>query len=99
MAAKKNVREIGDDTCKYMRAKHNWTPNDYDLWFQYNHIPANVIVEDVPNLSARLDKLTPLSKKVHIVLNTPDEEYNNTVNVSTDLTLTVDTTVKRVKIV
>ena len=89
---------MADDTCKYMRSKHNWTPNDYELWFQHNNIPSNIIVEDVPNLSARLDKLTPLSKKVHIMLNTPNEEYNNTVNIVSDLSLTIDKTVKRVKI-
>ena len=88
-----------NDNCKYMRSKKNWTPNDYELWFQHNNIPSNINVEEVPNLSSRLDKLTPLSKKVHIMLNTSDEEYNNTINLVSDLTLTVDKTVKRVKII
>ena len=90
---------MANDTCKIMRSKKNWTPNDYELWFQYDDIPSNIIVEDVPNLSTRLDRLTPLSKKVHIMLNTPSEDYNNTVNLVTELTLTAGNTTKRVDII
>ena len=28
--------------CKYMRSKHNWTPNDYDLTFPHNDITINI---------------------------------------------------------
>ena len=64
-----------------------------------NKISSNIIVEDVPNLSARLDQLTPLSKKVHVMLNTSNEEYNNTVEIVSELTLTIGKTVKRVDII
>lgn len=87
------------DKCKYMRSKMNWTPNDYELWFQHNKIPSNIIIEDVPNLSARLDQLTPLSKKVHLMLNTKDEEYDNTIDVVSELTITIGKTVKRIDII
>lgn len=90
---------VNQDTCKYMRSKMNWTPNDYELWFEHNKISSNIIVEDVPNLSARLDQLTPLSKKVHVMLNTSNEEYNNTIGIVSDLTLTIGKTVKRVDII
>ena len=82
-----------------MRSEHNWTPNDYELWFDTENIPNNINIEDVPNLSARLDKLTPLSKKVHIALKTDDKEHNNTISIVTDLTVTVNKTAKRVKII
>ena len=90
---------VNQDTCKYMRSKMNCTPNDYELWFEHNKISSNIIVEDVPNLSARLDQLTPLSKKVHVMLNTSNEEYNNTVEIVSELTLTIGKTVKRVDII
>ena len=89
---------VDKDTCKYMCSRMNWTPNDWEVWFQHNKIPSNIIVEDVPNLSERLDKLTPLSKKVHIMLNTSNEEYTNTISLVSDLSITVNKTVKQVKI-
>ena len=90
---------VEKSNCKYMRSKHNWTPNDYELWFQHTNIPSNIRTENVPNLSARLNRLTPLSKKVHIVLNTPEKEYRNTISIVSDLTVTIGENIKRVEII
>ena len=87
-----------NSNCKYMRSKQNWTPNDYELWFQHEEIPVNIPIEDVPNLSARIDQLTPLSKKVHIVLDTSGKEYSNTINIVSDLRITNSKGTKRVEI-
>jgi len=85
--------------CKYMRTKYNWTPNDYDLEINHNQIPSNISLEDVPNLSNRLQKLMPLSKTIHLKLDDGKEEYNSTVNVVSELSLTVNNTTKRVDII
>ena len=85
--------------CKYMRTKDNWTPNDYDLEFDHKQIPSNIRLENVPNLSSRLQKLTPLSKTIHLQLDEGKEEYNNTVGIVSELSLTIGNTVKRVDII
>lgn len=85
--------------CKYMRTKNNWTPNDYDLEINHNHIPSNIDLEDVPNLSNRLQKLMPLSKTIHLKLDDGKEEYNSTINIVSELSLTVNNTTKRVDII
>lgn len=56
--------------CKYARGKYNITPNDYDFSFDYTEIPSNINVEDAANLSARLQNLMPLTKVLHLNLDT-----------------------------
>lgn len=56
--------------CKYARGKYNITPNDYDFSFDYTEIPSNIDVEDAANLSARLQNLMPLTKVLHLNLDT-----------------------------
>ena len=85
--------------CKYMRSKFNWTPNDYDLSFKHDEIPSNIPIEDVPNLSDRIQKLTPLSKTVHLNLDTGEKELNNTLDIVSELSLTINNSVKRVDII
>ena len=94
------VDEYNKD-CKYMRSKYNWTPNDYDLTFPYWNIPPNIIMENVPNLSARLKNVTPLAKTIHLKLGTDDKEYTNIASVVSDLTITNNSTgkIKKVKII
>ncbi|MBR0272357.1 MAG: hypothetical protein IJQ68_10300 [Methanobrevibacter sp.] len=85
--------------CKYMRTKYNWTPNDYDLEINHNQIPSNIILEDVPNLSNRLQKLMPLSKAIHLKLDEGKQELNSTIDIVSELSLTVNNHVKRVDII
>ena len=56
--------------CKYARGKYNITPNDYDFSFDYTEIPSNINMEDAANLSARLQNLMPLTKILHLNLDT-----------------------------
>lgn len=59
--------------CKYIRHEPYMTPNNYDIYFDSESIPANIPRENVPNLTSRLQKLMPLSKKIHINLATNPE--------------------------
>ena len=90
------VNENSD--CKYMRSDYNWTPNDYDLSFPYWNIPPNIIMENVPNLSARLKNIASLAKTVHLTLNTGDKEFNNTATIVSDLNLKINATGEIVKV-
>lgn len=64
--------------CKYARGKYNITPNDYDFSFDYTEIPSNINMEDVANLSARLQNLMPLTKVLHLNLETrPTSDLEN----------------------
>jgi len=85
--------------CKYMRSKFNWTPNDYDLSFKHNEIPSNIPIEDATNLSDRLKKVTPLSKTIHLDLDKGEKELDDTVSIVSELSLTINNTVKRVDII
>ena len=59
--------------CKHFRHEPYMTPNNYDLYFDPEQIPVNIPRENVPNLTNRLQKLIPLSKKIHINLTTNPE--------------------------
>ena len=91
------VDEYNKD-CKYMRSKFNWTPNDYDLSFPYWNIPPNIIMENVPNLSARLKNVTPLAKTIHLNLNNGDREFKNITSIVSDVDLKINSTGKIIKV-
>lgn len=57
------------------------TPNNYDISFNQNQIPSNIEPETAVNLQKRLQKLMPLTKYIHVQLNTEQNEYFNKVNV------------------
>lgn len=73
--------------CMYARSKYNYTPSDYDLIFDYTKIPANIRMEDASNLSKRLQQYMPLSKVIHLNMNTDLKECSHTVQVHTSLKL------------
>lgn len=73
--------------CMYARSKYNYTPSDYDLIFDYTKIPANICMEDASNLSKRLQQYMPLSKVIHLNMNTNLKECSHTVQVHTSLKL------------
>lgn len=62
-----------DKHCKYFRHEPYMTPNNYDIYFNQDEIPANIKRENVPNLTNRLQNLMPLTKKIHINLNSNPE--------------------------
>lgn len=73
--------------CMYARSKYNYTPSDYDLIFDYTKIPSNIRMEDASNLSKRLQQYMPLSKVIHLNMNTDLKECSHTVQVYTNLKL------------
>lgn len=73
--------------CKYMRSKYNYTPNDYDLEFDFTEIPSNINMDDAVSISRRLAAVTPLSKTIHLHLNTGSKEFNQMMNIHTSMKL------------
>ena len=73
--------------CMYARSKYNYTPSDYDLIFDYTKIPSNIRMEDASNLSKRLQQYMPLSKVIHLNMNTDLKKCSHTVQVYTSLKL------------
>ena len=73
--------------CKHFRHEPYMTPNNYDLYFDPEQIPVNIPRENVPNLTNRLQKLIPLSKKIHVNLTTNPETIteSNTFTISTKM--------------
>ena len=75
--------------CKHFRHEPYMTPNNYDLYFNPNEIPANIKRENAPNLVNRLKKLMPLSKILHVNFNTDPEQLteSNQFKINTHLTV------------
>ena len=66
--------------CKHFRHEPYMTPNNYDLYFNPAEIPSNIKRENVP-------KLMPISKIIHVNLNTDAEQISesNTIQLSSSL--------------
>ena len=67
--------------CKLFHHDPYWTPNNYDLYFNYFDIPVNIGVEGSADLHYRLQKTLPLSKVLHLNLETKNVPQNNQINV------------------
>lgn len=76
--------------CKYARGKTNITPNDYDFTFNYSEIPSNIDMGDAANLSARLQNLMPLTKVLHLNLNTNPTSDLEMVTIHSSAKITVN---------
>ena len=61
------------------------TPNNYDISYNHDQIPSNIKPETALNLQKRLQKLMPLTKFIHVQLNTEHKEYLNHVDVITKM--------------
>lgn len=72
-----------------MRTKDNWTPSDYELEFNYDAIPRNIHVDSAIELSKAVNRKSPLSRKIHIML---DE---NGVNLRSRITVSSETIVSQ----
>ena len=68
-----------------MRTKENWTPNDYEIAFDYNNIPSNIRMDNVVNLTRQLQSLTPLTKRLHLMMDVDNLNLYNDVKISTKL--------------
>ena len=91
------TRKPTRDSCKYMRTKYNWTPADYDLKFPIEEIPENIPAEDTANLTDRLQKKFPLSKKLHLDLNEDARSVKNNLTIHTNIFLTINNHIIEVK--
>ena len=85
--------------CKYARGKYNMTPNDYDFTFNFSEIPSNIAMESADNLSARLQDLMPLSKVLHLNLETRPDSYIEKIMIHSSATLTVNNKIVELKFI
>lgn len=70
-------------TCKRIKQKYNYTPSDYDLDFNFNDIPSNIQWEGAVDLQTAMNKTSPLSKTIHVTMNTTNEEETNGFRIKT----------------
>lgn len=71
--------------CKYFRHEPYMTPNNYDISFNPNDIPSNIQPETAVNLQKRLQKLMPLTKYIHLMLDSGQTSYANHLDVTTKM--------------
>ncbi len=62
--------------CKKFHNEPYWTPNNYDIFLDHNLVPSNIKHEPAASLQKRLQRLMPLTKYIH--LNMDSEELNQT---------------------
>ncbi|MBO6275395.1 MAG: hypothetical protein J6M91_07670 [Methanobrevibacter sp.] len=70
---------------KYFQNEPYMTPNNYDISFNKEDIPSNILVENGYDLEKRLQKLIPLSKFIHLDFDSNALESNNRVNIHSSL--------------
>ena len=69
------------DVCKYFNHEPYYTPNNFDLYFDYNSIPVNIQPEKSGDLRTRLQKLMPLSMIIHVNLDNDTINESNNVHI------------------
>ncbi len=63
-----------DSSCKKFRDKEDWNPNNFDMEINPDEIPANIELVNSSQVQYALQKLMPLSKKIHFKYRTPPQE-------------------------
>lgn len=81
-----------NENCKKVRHDPDWTPNNYDIYITPNNIPSNIKKETPPNLLKRLQKLMPLSKKLHLNFNMDPETISEKNNLMLNTSLKINNT-------
>ena len=71
--------------CKKIHHEPYYTPNNFDLKFNVNKIPSNIVMESASNLQYRLQKLMPLSKIIHLDLDIDELEHSDYINITSKL--------------
>ena len=66
---------------KILRHDPYMTPNNYDIRLDPNEIPSNLECESAYDLEKRLQKLMPLTKKVHLDLGSSDLQTYDSVDI------------------
>ncbi len=83
-----NLDECGEEkttvtNCKYFHHDPYMTPNNYDLYFNHLDIPSNIYIDGGSDLLKRLQKTLPLSKILHLNLESINTPQNNQFNLFT----------------
>lgn len=74
---------VYDGELKIFHHEPYHTPNNYDLYFDQNNIPANIKQESAASLQKRLQKLVPATKYIHLNMNSEVLNQTNHVLMST----------------
>lgn len=80
-----------DKGCKYFHHEPYYTPNNYDVFFDYNSIPVNIPVEKPHDFRNRLQKLMPLTKIIHLNMDSETFKEDNNIHLHTKLKLNYNT--------
>lgn len=67
--------------CKYMRSDEDWNPSNYEITFDIDEIPSNLKLENVIELEKRLKSKSPLTKKLHLILNSKNVDLVNNIKI------------------
>lgn len=74
------------NNCKYMKAEPNYTPNNFDINFNYTEIPSNINIHNVADLDNALTNNIPLTKKIHLQMDHEEKEQTESVSISCYIT-------------
>lgn len=80
-----------DKGCKYFHHEPYYTPNNYDVFFDYNSIPVNIPIEKPHDFRNRLQKLMPLTKIIHLNMDSDTFKEDNNIHLHTKLKLNYNT--------
>lgn len=90
MVENNDCQDYTGGSCKYFHHEPYMTPNNYDLFFDYNSIPVNIPAEKPHDLRNRLQKLMPLTKFIHLNMDSDTLEESNNIHLHTNLKLSYD---------
>lgn len=81
---------LTNKNCKYFHHEPYMTPNNFDLYFDHSKIPSNIIQESAHNLLKRLQRTLPLTKILHLNLQSEQDTHLNGININSSVKLRFD---------
>lgn len=75
--------KVESSKCKYFHQDPNMTPNNYDLYLDYNNIPVNIRLESKHDLLKQLKRHLPLTKRLHLQLEKENASETSNFNLYT----------------
>ena len=78
--------------CKYFHSDPYLTPNNFDFYFDYNSIPSNIDIDSPSDLVKKLQRVMPLSKRIHLNLESKTNPQYNQFNLHSNAYLKFITT-------
>ncbi len=84
-----NIDELNEEDIerKVFLNEPYMTPNNYDLYFQVKDVPSNLRLENGYNLEKRLNKLMPLTRRVHLNFDSKTIPADNNVRIFTSMNI------------